>query len=488
MDGQDLICDLHDGTQYESILSKRWSSHNVLIILKDLATRLVSTYEVAMILRLYMVYSLCGLAAKPHFDLLDKYSGILGSSSTYGYGVTSTHHSSSLLCMQITSWNHIRVRLTMATKSEENEIETKVGNKADERGSGDISAPEISEDDVLLGAKAVNPDVTIEQLISLANDPEILEKIKSAKEFKFIIIGKTGTGKSTLINGLIGAEVAMVEDDLTTEGVTQEVESYTRKINDIEVVAYDSPGLEDGSGKEEEYLEEIYRTCQQGMGLVIFAISMTGKRFTPGNPDTRALVKFTERLKPAIWEKTLVTLTQANLCEALNPRLRSKSKQDKKEFFKKMVGDYKAVIHQTLTSTGVPAAIVEKVKVVPVGIEYEPELLDGTLWFSNFWFECLTTIPSADGRTAMTQVNYRRLKSLKDVTAEDFRQPLYNQPIVMNKTKRIAVTVGTAAAFTAIGAAVGGLGFLGGPVGIVTTPIGIAVGLFLGIVVSSQIR
>ena len=104
----------------------------------------------------------------------------------------------------------------------------------------------------------------------MANDPETLEKIKSAKEFRLIVIGKTGTGKSTLINGLIGAPVAKVEYDLTTEGVTEKVESYPSKINDIEIVAYDSPGLEDGSGKEEDYLEEIYQTCQQGIDLVIF--------------------------------------------------------------------------------------------------------------------------------------------------------------------------------------------------------------------------
>ena len=75
-----------------------------------------------------------------------------------------------------------------------------------------ISALELSEEHVLQGARAVNPDITIDQLISLANDPETLEKIKSAKEFKFIIIGKTGIGKLTLINGLIGAEVAEVAE------------------------------------------------------------------------------------------------------------------------------------------------------------------------------------------------------------------------------------------------------------------------------------
>ena len=346
---------------------------------------------------------------------------------------------------------------------------------------GDISPPEVIDEHVLQGARAVNPDITTEELIRLAQDPETLEKIKSAKEFKFIVIGKTGIGKSTLINGLIGAEVAKVEECLATEGVTTKVESYSRKINDIEILAYDSPGLEDGSGKEKIYLEEIYKTCQQGIDLVVFAVSMTGKRFVPDNPDARAIVKFTKRLKPSIWKKTLVVLTQANTCEALNPHLRYKSKEDKEAFFKQLVGDYKAAIHQTLTKAGVPAAIVEKVKVVPVGIEFEPELLDSTLWFSNFWFECLTTIPTAEGRVTMTKANMQRFKSRNNVTDEDFKKPIHNQPIVVRGTQKAALAVGTVVGLGVAGAAAGALGFLGGPVGTVSVPVGFAVGVCMGL-------
>ena len=272
----------------------------------------------------------------------------------------------------------------------------------------------------------------MEELTRLAQDPETLEKIKSAKEFKFIVVGQTGIGKSTLINGLISEEVAKVDEGhMSNASVTQKVESYSRKINDIEVVAYDSPGLEDGSGKEEDYLEEIYQTCQQGIDLVIFAVVMTRQRFVPDNPDVRAMEKFTRKLTPAIWGKTVIVLTQANLCEALNPYLKSKSKEDKAKFFKQLISNYKAAIHQTLKTTGVPAAIVEKVKVVPVGIEFEPELLDGTLWFSNFWLECINAIPTAEGRAALIKVIQQWLKSTS-VTDEDFQQPLHDQPIVVN--------------------------------------------------------
>ena len=281
--------------------------------------------------------------------------------------------------------------------------------------------------------------------------------------------------------------MAKVEEDLTTEGVTKKVESYSWKINDIKILAYDSPGLVDGSGKEGDYLEEMYKTCRQGIDLVIFAVSMTGKRFTPDNPDASAMKKFTSKLTPAIWERTLIVLTCANTCEAMNPHLRSKSKEEKEQFFKKLVSDYKTAIHQTLKTTGVPATIAEKVKVVPVGIEHKPELLDGTLWFSNFWFECLTAIPSAKGRAAMIKVNKHRFKKNKEVTDEDLRQPIHNQPITVKtaeerKTLQLLASVGGVMGSAAIGAGIGATGLLAGPVGVVTIPIGLFLGLSLGAV------
>ena len=339
-----------------------------------------------------------------------------------------------------------------------------------------VSTHQINGEDVLQGATAVNSNITIEDIKCLANDPKTLEKIESAKKFKFIVIGQTGIGKSTLINGLIGAEVAKVDEGLTTGGTTTEVESYTKKIENIEVVAYDSPGLEHGLG------EDIYQTCREGAHLVIFAIPTTGKRFVPNNPDALTIVKFTRKLTPAIWKKTLVVLTQANTCETLNPHLRNKSKENKKEFFIRLVCDYKTAIHQTLKTTGVPAATVEKVKVVPVGHEYEPELLDGTLWFTNFWFECLTAIPTAEGRIAMTRVNILRFKSLNDVTDKDFQQSVHNQPIVVVRPKMTADdTVSIFVGSPAAGALA--LRFTDDAIELVTMPTGFKMGMVLGTII-----
>lgn len=188
------------------------------------------------------------------------------------------------------------------------------------------------------------------------------------------------------MNGLIGQDVAEVYFGLTTSGVSTEVEAYERKIEGVKVLVYDSPGLQDGSGKEESYLEELYSKCHN-VDLVIFAIRYSDNRFVPNNPDAVAMKTFTGRFGAEVWKKTIIVLTCANLVEELNPQLRLKSRREKGDFFRTLMSDYRKVIHDTLSKEAVPEDIVIKVKIVPTGIESCKDLIDGTLWFTNFWFE-----------------------------------------------------------------------------------------------------
>ena len=262
---------------------------------------------------------------------------------------------------------------------------------------------EIELKEFIHGARSVDTQISLEDLLSQCKDPEELERtFRAAKEIKLLIIGQTGTGKSTLVNGLVGEELAEVQLGVCYSGVTSEVEPYHRKIGGVDVVVFDSPGLEDGSQQDDTYLEKLY-TKSHDVDLVIFAIRMAN-RFVPDNPDTRALVKFTRRFGPDIWKRAIIAITCSNLIEDLNPqaRLHMKSGKEKREFFQKVMDDYKSIIHKTLVSQAcVPPEIVEEVKVKPTGHEFEAQLVDGTLWFTNFWFECLTAIPSTKGRASM---------------------------------------------------------------------------------------
>ena len=75
------------------------------------------------------------------------------------------------------------------------------------------------------------------------NDKELNE----ARQNGFILTGKTGTGKSTLINVIFGKEIAKAEQNAFA--VTKESEVYYLKLKNGKCVALvDTPGLSDPDG------------------------------------------------------------------------------------------------------------------------------------------------------------------------------------------------------------------------------------------------
>lgn len=78
---------------------------------------------------------------------------------------------------------------------------------------------------------------------------------RKSNEINILITGKTGTGKSSLVNAILGKDVAMVGTTLDPQ--TSVVDSYEGKIHDVTVRVWDSLGLQDGLNNEVAYLRDI---------------------------------------------------------------------------------------------------------------------------------------------------------------------------------------------------------------------------------------
>lgn len=101
----------------------------------------------------------------------------------------------------------------------------------------------------------INTDKIAEECIKA-----ITAKIKKLKTLNIIVAGKTGVGKSTLINGVF-------REDLAETGMGKPVTTHMRKISkkDFPLNIYDTRGFELGKDAQKEVKKEVVETIRQGV-------------------------------------------------------------------------------------------------------------------------------------------------------------------------------------------------------------------------------
>ena len=89
-----------------------------------------------------------------------------------------------------------------------------------------------------------------------------------------MVVGLPGIGKSTLVNGILGKDLAKVSElgQVTTMGVTRGITAYTDKVDKVWLKLWDTPGLMDKSGDPDKVLADIKQHASSRIDLVISAL------------------------------------------------------------------------------------------------------------------------------------------------------------------------------------------------------------------------
>lgn len=298
--------------------------------------------------------------------------------------------------------------------------------------------------------------------------------VKTCNTVSILAAGKTGVGKSTLLNSLSGEVFFKSSKDRSQAG-TKTIESYSFLKNGVTITAWDSPGFQDSSGREEIYKKDLKKHCTD-VDLLLYCISLKKTRADLGT-DGSAFKHITEALTKDIWKRCVVVLTYSNSVER---RLKTERVSNLKESFNEKVTQWKIKVQEAMREAGVDEAVIRKVLVVPAGHCKQRNLPGYENWLSNVWLACVT-VTSEEAVIALAKLNEHRLKEAVEVTEDDFKKEGHEQPIIVPKT----VVAGKAVGATG-GAIIGALAF-GIPTLGAAAPLGLLLGLAVGDVIGERV-
>lgn len=226
----------------------------------------------------------------------------------------------------------------------------------------------------------------------------------SKKIMEVLITGTSGVGKSTLVDSLVGTSVTK---PLQPVGSMEMISSYRAKVKvsekengeGMEIVVWDSPGLEDGSGKESAYLNELKKRCSN-TDVVIYCIDLSATRSyglsaaEVAPKDLSAITKLTATFGSSLWMRSIFVMTRANVLESA---LSVKPDPDKR--FSERLQEWKERIHFTLLATGVHKEVAYNIPVVPVGHPKKPQQPGRENWLGRLRHIIFSyaTLPSLEG-------------------------------------------------------------------------------------------
>lgn len=297
------------------------------------------------------------------------------------------------------------------------------------------------------GAEVPEPSA----IISLENK---LQEICQQK-FTFLIMGRTGVGKSSAINSLFNEQIATVRDGIPG---TLKVKVYQSPIQkNIEII--DTPGLCDRpaiEGNDDEYIDKIRKKVKQ-FHCLLFVTPIYETRMRPD--EIRAISLITEALGEAVWGRSIIVFTFSDYLPitSYDSKLAARTIQLRKEL-----------------SGVISRKIADKIPAVAISNELETNP-DGNSWYENFFVTIAARIEGGKALPFVLSIARRKPKlRLSESQKRTVREAVERSD--PDKTNRELLEIATAAA---AGGAMGGA--LAGPPGAVAGALLGALGrLFFG--------
>ncbi len=258
--------------------------------------------------------------------------------------------------------------------------------------------------------------------------------VKLGKDtLKIVVSGKVGVGKTSLVNGLFGEDLAL--EMTSARGVTPDINEYRLTVNasggtvskNVSVSVFDCPGFGDPLGDDGKTAAETAQHCEDA-DLLIYCMDMRTRMSTS---DTVGIDEFTKRVGEDVWKKAMFVLTFANKIPCnwdAKPQGwlsyltwgwlgSSDPTRKEEEEYERLLEEWKETIPQYLREKMIlPEEIVSGIPIIPAGYRnHHPVGQDD--WFSLFWFTAFGRVKE-DARPALLSISLHRFKFASSSTSE----------------------------------------------------------------------
>ena len=203
------------------------------------------------------------------------------------------------------------------------------------------------------------------------------------RNMKILVIGDCGSGKTALVNNLLGEEIVQ-------EQAPAILSTFQGMFQGVPVTVHETSGLENPDAEGDTQFKKEMRSLLRGgnVDVIIYCLKATETRMRD------SLVNSLRRYHNMglDWRKTVIALTFADVLPI--PRhVRQERSYDPVRYFNERVAEWKQTLAQTLTNRiGLPIGLAREPKVAPTTGDPAEELLNDEKWFGQIWSNVVDAI------------------------------------------------------------------------------------------------